>query len=428
MSSFVCKVLTPQGQIAKITMDAENKIDCLKKLKKNGMTTINIKQCNKFFRIKSKKSSADIYSKRNKKIKFNLNKTLSFSDNVKTDELIKFTQDFLMLKKSNFTNKNALLTLVNTTENTKLKEVLDKMINNLDDGIYMYKTMKEHTDIFPYVYRNIIKTGELNELLEESLEHAITYLEDEENLKNNIEKNIIPHITMFFGILIMIFLSVLIGIPLIEDIFASNGSRISMPFGIKVLSYGLDHIAKYWYIVILAIGLIISGALGYINTPNGKSKFDEFKYTNILFGKLIYLFDFSRIMRSLNISTKKKLRFQEAIEVSKNVVDNTYMISNIEDSISNIYIGKSWLTPFENDKILNPIILEILKKGSKDDLDRTLEKVVEYIDVEIEKETKRVMKLLPKISYTIIGIVLFLFLTIILIPCIQVYLNGFLFI
>ena len=56
------------------------------------------------------------------------------------------------------------------------------------------------------------------------------------------------------------------------------------------------------------------------------------------------------------------------------------------------------------------------------------EKVIEYIDIEIEKETKRVMKLLPRISYTIIGIVLFLFLIIVLIPCIQVYLSGFLFI
>lgn len=428
MSSFICKVLTPQGQIAKIKMNEEDKITCLKKLKKNGMTPISVEEINDFSKKKIKKTSAEIYAKRKKKLSFNLDKELKFSDNIKTEEIIKFTQDFLLLKKSQFTNKHALVTLVNTTKNEKFKEILHKMITNLDNGIYMYKTMKEYVDVFPYVYRNIIKTGELNDLLEESLEHAITYLEDEENLKNNIERNIIPHIVMFLGILMMIFLSVLIGIPLIEDIFSANGGIISIPLGINVLSFILDFIIRNWYIVILTIGLIITGIIGYINTNKGKLKYDHFKYYNFLLGKLIYLLDFSRFIRSLNISSKNKIRFQDAIEVSKNVINNTYMISTIENSINNIYIGKSWITPFENDKILNPIILEILKKGSKDNLGETLEKVIEYIDIEIEKETKRVMKLLPRISYTIIGIVLFLFLIIVLIPCIQVYLSGFLFI
>lgn len=104
------------------------------------------------------------------------------------------------------------------------------------------------------------------------------------------------------------------------------------------------------------------------------------------------------------------------------------MISTIENSISNVYVGKSWVTPFENDNILNPIILEILKKSERSKTQETLVKIIEYIDVEIEKETKKVMKLLPRIAYFIICMLLLLFLVIILIPCLQVYLGGFLFV
>lgn len=428
MPNFICKVLTPQGQIVKIKMTEEDKITCLKKLKKNGMTPISVESSTEFSKTKKTKISANIYSKRKKKINIDLKKQLKFSDNITTEDLIKFTQDFLVLKKSKFTNKHALMTLVNTTNNQKFKDILHKMINNIDEGRYMYKTMKEYPDIFPYIYRNIIKTGELNDLLEESLEHAITFLKDEESLKSNLEKKIIPYIAMFFANLVMIFLSVLIGMPLIEDIFASNGSVIEIPLGIKILSFGMDFIIKYWYITIFALGLIIFGIVGYINTPKGKNKFDNFKYNNFLLGKLLYLLDFSRFIRCLNINIKNKIRFQDALEVSKNVIDNTHMIGTIENSINNVYVGKSWVTPFEKDKILNPIMLEILKKSERSDVEETLEKVIEYVDVEIEKETKRVMKLLPKISYTVIGILLVLFLVIILIPCLQVYLGGFLFV
>lgn len=428
MSSFICKVITPQGQITKIKMNEDDKITCLKKLKKNGMTPISVEPSSEIFRKKDKKISSNIYSKRKKKIKLNLNQQIKFSDNIKTEDLIKFTQDFYFLKKSSFTNKQALNTIINTSQNKKFKDILLEMSTNLDNGKYMYKTMKKYPDVFPFVYRNIIKTGELNGLFDDSLQHAITFLEDEENIKNNIEKNIIPYIVMFFGTLAMIFLSVLIGIPLIEDIFTSNGSQVPVPFGMKLLFFGLKCIVKYWYLLILALSLIIFGVVGYVHTPKGKYKYDYFKYNNFLLGRLIYLLDFSKFIRCLTVNTKNKIRFQDALEVSKNVIDNTYMLNMIENSISNIYVGKSWIAPFEKNKILNPITVEILKQGARNNLDKTLEKIIEYIDIEIEKEVKRVMKLLPRIAYSVIGIVILLFLIIILIPCVQVYLGGFLFI
>lgn len=427
MSRFICKVLTPQGQIVKIKMTQEDKITCLKNLKKNGMTPISVEKIADFSQAKRTQVSANIYAKRKKKINLYFRKEFKFSDNITVDDIIKFTQDFLVLKKSNFTNKHALMTLVNTTKKQKFKEILHKMISNIDEGKYMYKVMKEYPDIFPYIYRNIIKTGELNDLLEESLEHAIVFLKDEESLKNNLKKKIIPHIAIFLGNLLMIFLSVLIGIPLIQDIFASNGNILEIPLGINILSFVLDFIIKYWYIIILVITLIVFSVIAYIHTSKGKFKYDNFKYKNFLLGKLLYLLDFSRFIRCLNVNIKNKIRFQDALEVSKNVIDNTFMINTIEKAINNIYVGKSWVTPFEKDKILNPIILEILKNGERSEKQATLEKIIEYLDIEIEKETQNVMRLLPKISYSVIGILLILFLIIILIPCIQVYLGGFLF-
>ena len=74
MSSFICKVLTPQGQIVKVKMSEEDKITCLKKLKKNGMTPISIESTTDFSMKKKSKISANVYSKRKKKIKFDIRK------------------------------------------------------------------------------------------------------------------------------------------------------------------------------------------------------------------------------------------------------------------------------------------------------------------------------------------------------------------
>ena len=42
MTTFICKVMTPQGQVVKIKLQEKDKITCLKKIKKNGMTPISV--------------------------------------------------------------------------------------------------------------------------------------------------------------------------------------------------------------------------------------------------------------------------------------------------------------------------------------------------------------------------------------------------
>ena len=57
-----------------------------------------------------------------------------------------------------------------------------------------------------------------------------------------------------------------------------------------------------------------------------------------------------------------------------------------------------------------------------------LTKAVEYMNFEIEIQDNKLFKVLPGISYTIVGITILLFTITIIIPCIQIYLGGFLFI
>ena len=69
----------------------------------------------------------------------------------------------------------------------------------------------------------------------------------------------------------------------------------------------------------------------------------------------------------------------------------------------------------------------MLKKGTAGNLSELMEKVSQYIDFEIESEINKLLKILPEISYTIVGIAVLIFIITILMPVMQVYLGGFLF-
>ena len=173
----------------------------------------------------------------------------------------------------------------------------------------------------------------------------------------------------------------------------------------------------------MLIASIIVIFIKFINSDEGKYRFDKFICTNILFGKIIYFINFSRILSSLEINLKNKMRLQDALDISKNVIKNTYILNTLEKSANNIYIGKSWIEPLEEN--LSPIIIELLKKGSKNNLIEVIEKVIEYINIEIENEMNRLLKILPEISYGIVGISILIFVITVLLPCIQIYLRQY---
>lgn len=86
------------------------------------------------------------------------------------------------------------------------------------------------------------------------------------------------------------------------------------------------------------------------------------------------------------------MRIQEALEVSKNVVQNYVMLSIIETSINNILVGSSWIEPFENSGLASPMTIEMLKIGMQTDLPEMMEKLVEYMEIDIDNILTKLQK------------------------------------
>ena len=145
-----------------------------------------------------------------------------------------------------------------------------------------------------------------------------------------------------------------------------------------------------------------------------------------IFGSLIYAIDFSRLMRAMLLNLQNGMRIQESLEVSKSVVKNYVMLSIIESSINNILIGGSWIEPFENSGLSSPMETEMLKIGMQTDLSEMMEKLLDYMDIDIDNKMQKIMKVLPEISYAFVGAVLIFLVIVVLVPCIQLYMGNWL--
>lgn len=290
----------------------------------------------------------------------------------------------------------------------------------------MYSTMEYYGDIFPYLYINMIKVGEVSGNLTNALQQAVKYLEETDSINKTLRSILIPNIAQFILLLIMLIVGTIVAIPAIQQLYDTMGSQTTLPPLSIWFSNVINTLIEYWYIPVILIAGMTALIIWYVNTPKGKYNFHYFKYTMPVFGQLIFAIDFSRVMRAMLLNLKNGMRIQESLEVAKNVTKNFVLLSIMEAAINNILIGQSWIEPFERSKLATPMITEMLKIGMNTDLAEMMEKLVEYMEMDINNLLQKTIKVLPQIVYAIVGVVLIFFVLVVLVPCIEVYMGGFL--
>lgn len=441
MPIFVYRAVTENGTIVRNKVEEINRKSLIRKLKNNNLTPINIVQVNRLVAKGQKKQKRNIndvndiienagfINNRVEGEKKSLLKRLGINVTTKitTRDIVLFTQDLYLLKKANFNNIHALSTILETTENEQLREIIKDILAGVEAGENMYTTMEYYSDVFPYLYINMIKVGEQSGSLTKSLEEAVEYLDDSEKFNKKIRGILLPNAMMLIAIIALLIVGVVVIIPILQNLFTSMGSSETLPAITLWFADFVNNLGTYWYIPVAIIVGIVGVIVAYINTPKGRYNLDYFKYTMPLFGKLIFSLDFLRFSRAMLLNLSNGIRIQDSLEVSKNVVKNYVLRSIIESSINDIIVGHSWVESFEKSGLASPMIIEMLNIGMSTDLKEMMSKLLEYLQVDIDNTIAKIMKVLPEIVYLIVGVALIFLVIVVLVPVIDVYMGGWLF-
>jgi general secretion pathway protein F len=292
--------------------------------------------------------------------------------------------------------------LTEQIENEQLTRILTNVRESLNAGTSFAKSLEAHPKTFPPLYVNMIAAGEASGTLEAVLERLADFMEGQSRLKSKVAGALAyPALLSVIGSALVGFLMVGV-IPKVKTVFDSLGQ--ALPWYTQTLIVVSDIVAGFWWLIFSLLALGIWLFRRWKRTPKGKLRWDTFVLRAPLFGRLALLVAVARFSRTLATLLSSGVHLLTAMEIGRNVLENSKLEAVIGEAIGSIRGGESIAEPLKRSKAFPPMVTHMIAVGEKTgQLEAMLENVSKSYEADVEVRVAALTSLLEPITIVILG-------------------------
>lgn len=296
----------------------------------------------------------------------------------------------------------ALSAIVEQTDDPKLKSIMSHIKSSVNEGKNLADACAQYPKVFTPIFVSMIRVGEASGKLDLVLVRLATFAENQMEMRNKILGALAyPAFMMVAGTAITIFLFAF-AVPKITEVFA--GSNMALPPLTVVMLKISDFMAAHWLSFILGLIGAFSLFKWYISTEKGRAWWDAFALKLPAYGKLRRMVAVSRFSRTLSTMLGSGVQLLDAIDVVKDVVENTVIKKALERSRESISEGHSIAAPLKASGEFPPMLTHMIAVGEKTgELEEMLNVVSDAYDSQVDNAIKAMTRLLEPLMIALMG-------------------------
>ena len=376
MAFFRYKAVAPDGKVVEGTLEAVDQETVLARLQEQGQLPI---------KVFSGEDSGGLLSR---EIQFPWQRK-----KVPQSDLLNFTQELSTLVQAGLTLDRSLSVLADLTENDYLSEVVRELLREIKGGKALSDALSTHPQVFPKVYVNMVRAGEVGGALDQILSRLVDYLEDVEELRSYLISSMIYPCILIFVAMGSIVLMMTFLVPQFAAIFENAGAPIPLPMRLLIGLSGL--LTGYWWVILLVIGSGGYWIYSRLNTEEGRLSWDQQKLKLPLFGSVLQKIEVSRFSRTLGTLLQSAVPLIQSINIVKDIVENQAVASTMESIKSGVKKGEGLVAPIREAEIFPPFALHLLAVGEETGrLEDMLLKIADVYDRDLKRSLQRLVALL----------------------------------
>jgi general secretion pathway protein F len=338
---------------------------------------------------------------------------------VGADDLAIMTRQLAVLVHAGIPLVEALNALVEQVEHERLKRVISDVKQRVNEGASLADALAVHAKVFSTLYVNMIRAGESSGALDVVLVRLADFTESQARLRSKVMGALTyPAAMGVVGGAIMLVLFAVV-IPKITKIF--EDTQVTLPWTTKVLMAFSTFVSNWWWALVL---LAAAGAWGFLRwkeTPPGRARWDRFKLTVPVFGRLIRTIAIGRFSRTLATLLKSGVPLLSAMDIVKNIVGNVRLAEVIEQARTAIAEGESIAAPLKRSGEFPPLVHHMVAIGERSgSLEEMLGNVADAYEDQVDTTVAALTSLMEPLMIVLMGLVVTFIVFSVLMPILQI--------
>ncbi len=321
---------------------------------------------------------------------------------VSRDDVRNFTEQFSTLQKAAIPLVECLSALADQAEKPEFREVLSTIKRDVGEGSALNVAMAKHPKVFDSLYISMIRAGESSGSLDIVLERLSEFLDSQQKLRNKISGAMVyPIIMVIIGTLLMMGLFTFV-LPRITKLFQQQ--RKPLPLITEILLGFADFMANFWPLVLAFIILLAYAFKKFKATPNGRKKWDRFKLSIPLIGKVVRLVALARFSRTLATLLASGVPLLKAMNIVKAILGNTILSEVVEEAVNDIREGESIAGPLKRSGEFPPLMTHMISVGERAGrLEEMLNSIANTYENQINTRIDALTSLLEPLMIVVMG-------------------------
>jgi len=327
------------------------------------------------------------------------------SPKVSDQELLLFTRKLTAMLTSGLSVVPALEMLRDQSEKPSLKNVLSILVEDVNAGVPISKSLEKFPRTFDSVYINLVRAGESSGALEKFLEKISHNIDKKIKIISSLKSALTYPIILLSVALGVILVMLTYVVPVFAEMYGNMGK--SLPLPTQMVMDISDGVRSIWFWIFASLcGFAFYMARRTIkNNEDLQVRFDRAILSAPIFGTLIQNSTVARIATIVANLITAGVSLIEAVEISRLSITNTYIQQGLDNIKREVYSGNTLEKILANDPRFPQTFKAFVAVGEKTGkLNDMMNSIAKYYEEEFDESVKKMSALLEPIMIVFLGV------------------------
>jgi type IV pilus assembly protein PilC len=326
------------------------------------------------------------------------------TNRITTKDRVVFTRQLATLIGAGLPLSQSLRTVLDQTENKRLQGVIEDIIASIEGGKSLSESFAKHPEVFDHVFLALIAAGETSGTLDESLNRIAAQQEKDAATMSKIRGALtypIIVLVVIFGVLAFMLFTV---VPQVEKLY--HDLRKTLPFITQIMVSTADFFSKFWWLVIILLGIGVYFFMQFLKTENGIHFKDNLKLNVPLFGKMFRKLYMARFARTGQTLLATGVAMLDMLRITSESVNNSIVAQSIDRAAEKVKGGKALSIALKPEDYILPLVPQMIKIGEQSGkIDEMLGKTAQVYEDELDEEIKTISTAIEPILMVVLAVV-----------------------